>query len=229
MLVNAIALIADGRGKILLEELRAPPMTPSVRAALQKCVFESNPEADARVCEHWAEPGLLPAERVFGSNTFEVLALHAGTPEQPVNAIPPSAIARCQMRFVAGSNWNEFVPEIRKHLVAHGFGAITVEQRETPMPATRLEPDHPVVTWAARSVRETTGKEPTIIPNTGGSLPNDVFADIIGMPTIWVPHGHGGSSQHAPNEHILGSIAREGLEIMTGLFWDLGDEKQRPV
>ena len=54
-------------------------------------------------------------------------------------------------------------------------------------------------------------------------MPNDVWADMLGMPTIWVPHSYGGCSQHAPNEHGLGSLMREGLEIMGGLFWDLAE------
>ena len=29
-------------------------------------------------------------------------------------------------------------------------------------------------------------------------------------------------SQHAPNEHLLAPVARDGLRLMTGLFWDLG-------
>ncbi|MFX8071244.1 hypothetical protein ABTK88_19175, partial [Acinetobacter baumannii] len=55
---------------------------------------------------------------------------------------------------------------------------------------------------------------------------NDVFADILGLPTIWVPHSYPACSQHAPNEHLLGSVAREALQIMAGLFWDLGEEGQ---
>jgi len=38
-----------------------------------------------------------------------------------------------------------------------------------------------------------------------------------------VPHSYAGCSQHAPNEHLLAPIAREGLGLMAGLFWDLGD------
>ncbi len=30
--------------------------------------------------------------------------------------------------------------------------------------------------------------------------------------------------QHTPNEHLLAPLVREGLGIMTGLFWDLGEE-----
>ena len=61
-----------------------------------------------------------------------------------------------------------------------------------------------------------------VVPNLGGSLPNDVFASVIGVPTIWVPHSYASCSQHAPNEHLLAPIAREGLALMTGLFWDVG-------
>ena len=76
--------------------------------------------------------------------------------------------------------------------------------------------------WAAASVARTIGAAPAIMPNMGGSLPNEEFADVLGMPTIWVPHSYAGCSQHAPDEHLLKSTAREGLAIMAGLWWDLG-------
>ena len=92
------------------------------------------------------------------------------------------------------------------------------------MQATRLDPDNPWVKWAANSIKETTNKKPAILPNLGGGLPNDVFSEILGLPTLWVPHSYASCSQHAPNEHILPNIAREGLQIMAGLFWDIGSE-----
>jgi hypothetical protein len=73
------------------------------------------------------------------------------------------------------------------------------------------------------SIRKTTGKEAAVLPNIGGSLPNDVFSEMLGLPTIWVPHSYPGCSQHAPDEHILLSVTEEALGIMAGLFWDLGD------
>ena len=62
------------------------------------------------------------------------------------------------------------------------------------------------------------------MPNIGGSLPNECFADTLGLPTIWVPHSYAGCSQHAPDEHVLAPILREGLQMMTGLYWDLAEE-----
>jgi hypothetical protein len=95
--------------------------------------------------------------------------------------------------------------------------------RKSFMAATRLDPDHPWVRWAVQSVERSTGARPAVLPNLGGSLPNECFADVLGLPTIWVPHSYAGCSQHAPDEHALGTIMREGMQIMAGIFWDLGE------
>jgi hypothetical protein len=92
-----------------------------------------------------------------------------------------------------------------------------------------LSPEHPWVRWAAASIERTTGKKPAILPTLGGTLPNDAFAELLGLPTLWVPHSYPGCSQHAANEHLLASVAREGLEMMAGLFWDLGDPASAPA
>ena len=89
--------------------------------------------------------------------------------------------------------------------------------------ASRTDFDSPWVNWAANSIRQTTGKAPAILPNIGGSLPNGVFAEGLGLPTIWIPHSYPGCSQHAPDEHILLPVTEEALAIMAGLFWDLGE------
>ncbi len=91
--------------------------------------------------------------------------------------------------------------------------------------ASRTDFDSPWVDWAAESIRQTTGKAPAILPNFGGSLPNDVFSEGLGLPTIWVPHSYPGCSQHAPDEHILLTVTEEALAIMAGLFWDLGERR----
>ena len=82
--------------------------------------------------------------------------------------------------------------------------------------------DHPWAQWAVASLRHTHEADIAVIPNLGGSLPNEVFADVLGLPTIWVPHSYAGCSQHAPNEHILEATTHSAL-AMTGLWWDLGD------
>jgi len=221
ILAGAIASIVDARGRILVEALRPPPIPASVRRALAE--IEPGEPGGPAIDTAWGEPGLSPAERVFGWNALEVLAFRTGNPERPVNAIPARAFAHLQVRFVAGCDWRAFIPALRAHFDAHGFGCVEVRRADAePMAATRLDPAHPWVRFASTSIAKTTGFAPAILPNLGGALPNDCFADVLGLPTVWVPHSYPACSQHAPNEHLLARVAREGLQIMTGLFWDVG-------
>lgn len=91
-------------------------------------------------------------------------------------------------------------------------------------PATRLDPDDPWARWAVASLAATTGKTPALLPNLGGTVPNDAFSEVLGLPTIWVPHSYPACCQHGPDEHLLASVAREGAAVMAGLFWDLGEQ-----
>ncbi len=222
ILANAIASMVDRRGRILVEALRPPPIPAAVRAALAE--IEPGEPGGPEIDRGWGEPGLTPAERVFGWNALEVLAFRTGNPDHPVNAIPPRASAHLQVRFVAGCDHTTFIPALRAHLDQRGLAAVRVAAaRSEVMRATRLDPGHPWVQRVAASIERTTGARPAILPNLGGSLPNDCFAEALALPTVWIPHSYPACSQHAPDEHLLGSVAREGLAIMTGLFHDLGE------
>jgi hypothetical protein len=88
--------------------------------------------------------------------------------------------------------------------------------------------DSPWIDWLCRAIERSVNKPVTLLPNLAGSLPNDAFAEILGLPTLWVPHSYPACAQHAPNEHMLASVAREGLLLMSGLFWDLGEAASAP-
>lgn len=224
-LAHAIACIASARGEIRVPEWRPDSLTDAVRAAISDLRIDGGPGAPA-IDRDWGEPGLSSAERVYGWPSFEVLAFRTGDPDRPVNAIPPRANAVCQLRTVVGIDANDILPALRRHLDRNGFSMVQIApSRDPAMAATRLAPDHPWVQWAVDSIARTTGREPAILPNLGGSLPNDVFADVLGLPTIWVPHSYAGCSQHAPNEHLLAPLARDALRLMAGLWWDLGEDE----
>lgn len=222
-LANAIACLVDERGAIRVPALLPEALPQSVRKALASVKVGGGP-TDPEIDPDWGEPDLTPAERVFGWNTLEVLAFKTGNPEAPVNAIPGRATAHCQIRFVVGSDDAHFIEHIRAHLDEHGYDDVQVALSGVQFAATRLDPDDEWVRWGLASLQESTGKTPTLLPNLGGSLPNDVFSETLGLPTLWVPHSYPACSQHAPNEHILASVSRESLQLMAGLFWDLAEQ-----
>ena len=221
-LAHAIASIVSPTGQIRIHEWVPKELPLAVRRALADCEVDGG--ADGPEIEPWwGEPGLSPAERVFGWCSFEVLAYKTGNPVTPVNAIPPTAWARCQLRFVVGPDPQDFLPALRRHLDRQGFPMVKITStRDEMFCATRLDPDDAWVRWAADSIAHTSGKKTAVLPNLGGSLPNDIFTDVLGLRTIWVPHSYPGCSQHAPNEHLPPELLREALSVMTGLYWDLG-------
>jgi len=222
-LTHALGSIMDARGKILVRDwLPANGVPAEVRAVLQGCPVGGG-EGAATIDEDWGEPGLTAAEKIYGWNSFIVLAMTSGRPENPVNAVAPDARAHCQIRYTVDTDPATFEASLRRHLDAHGFKDVAIENAFIRMPASRTAPNHPWVRWAQESMQRSLGKRVQIIPNSSGGLPGDVFVDVLGVPLVWVPHSYNGCKQHGPDEHFLIAPAREGILAFAGMWWDLGE------
>jgi acetylornithine deacetylase/succinyl-diaminopimelate desuccinylase-like protein len=223
ILSHAIASVADAQGRIRVGAWLPPQGVPeAVRAALHGCPVGGGGEA-AAIDPDWGEPDLTPAEKIYGWTSFIVLAMVSGRPDNPVNAVAPSARAHCQIRYTADSDPAGFEAALRRHLDGNGFPAVRIDNAGIRMPASRTDPGHPWVRWAAASMQRTLGKRVQVIPNASGGLPGDVFIDFLGVPLVWIPHSYNGCRQHGPDEHLLLGPAREGLAAFAGLWWDLGE------
>ena len=122
-LAHAIACLVGPTGQIRVPELVPGEIPESVRSALADCVIDGGPDGPT-IEPWWGEPGLTTAERVFGWCSLEVLAYETGNPKTPVNAIPPRAWARLQLRFVVGVDPHAVLPAVRRHLDRHGFAMV---------------------------------------------------------------------------------------------------------
>ncbi len=221
-LAHGLATITDKRGRILVDDWLPKSVPKNVTATLRGLTLDAG---DAALVgpDDWGEPGLTPAEKVLGWTGFIVLAFITGRPENPVNGVQPDARARCQIRFTADVDEEDLLPALRRHLDREGFPQIEIRQAgHATFPAWRTDPDNPWVDKTLESMARTLGYRPNLIPNSSGGLPSAIFAHALDVPVIWIPHSYGGCRQHGPDEHLLASTTREALEIMTGLFWDLG-------
>lgn len=225
-LAGAIGTLVDGHGRIRVPELLPDSLPDSVREVLAP-VQVGQGKQDPDVAAGWADTSLSAAERLYGWNTLEVLAMNSADVNVPVNAIPGQARAVLQLRFVVGTNTGKIESAIRQALDEAGYSMVQLSMGQC-FAASRIEPENPWVQWASNSLEETTGQPTTILPNIGGSLPNAVFESTLGLPTLWIPHSYPGCQQHGPNEHALESVLREGLQMMCGLFHDLGTRQDVP-
>ena len=237
VLAHALATICDRRGKILLRDwLPANGIPAGVRGVLAGCPVGGRGEAEGggpkgggpegggpEIDPGWGEPGLSAAEKIYGWNGFIVLAMTSGEPNNPVNAVAPDARAHCQIRYTVDTDPAGFAPALRRHLDEHGFAEVAVENAGVRMNASRTDPGHPWVRWAAGSLERSLGRAVQVIPNSSGGLPGDVFQDLLDVALVWIPHSYNGCAQHGPDEHLLIGPARQGIAAMAGLWWDLGE------
>lgn len=224
ILAHAIAAIITRDGRILVPGWRPASVPDAVTRASRAVVIDDAPGA-LRPDEGWGEPGLGRPEKIYAWSSAIVLAMISGQPEAPVPAVPGFAKARIQLRHTVDIAAADVVPSLRAHLDAAGFAdveVLPVVERDM-FPPSRTDPDDPWVTLVADSMARTVGLPPNIIPNIGASGPSEFFRETLGVPIIWIPHSYGGCGQHGPDEHGLVPLFREGLAIMAGVFWDVGE------
>ncbi len=224
VLAHAIAAIISPDGRILVPGWTPATVPDAVRRAARAVVSERMegapvPEPD------WGEPGLTNAERIYAWSSAIVLASISGQPESPVNAVAGEARARIQLRHTVDVDGGAVVPALRAHLDAHGFHEVVVvpvTERDMFV-ASRTDPEDPWVATVVGSFARTSGTTPNVIPTIGASGPSEFFREVLGTPVMWIPHSYGGCGQHGPDEHGLGTLFREGLGLMAGLWWDIGE------
>lgn len=222
ILAHALASITTPRGRILIDDWLPKSVPEKVTQALRDIVVDPS-DPSLIMPDDWGEAGLSRAEKMYGWTSFIVLAYMTGAPEKPINGVQPEAYARCQIRYTVDADEDRFIPALREHLDRNGFQQVRIENLpQNRFPAWRTDPDNPWVERVLASVTETRGTRPTLMPNSSGGLPSEIFARHLGCPVIWIPHSYGGCKQHGPDEHVLQPLMEQGLGIMAGLFWDIG-------
>ena len=220
-LSHALSVIADRNGKILIKNWIPTSLTAEVRDRLKS--LPATISETLEIDKTWGEPNLSPNEKLFGWNSFSILALKSGDIDVPVNAIQPSAKALCQLRFVVGTDTNTVISSLRDHLDQHGFKDIKIiTENGINFEASRTNLNNIWLGKVEQILEEFHGDKIHVIPNLAGSLPNNCFTDILNIPTIWIPHSYKECSQHAPNEHVPIKLFRDALLLMTNLYWNLG-------
>jgi len=223
LMAHALAAIVSQDGRILVPGWTPAQIPNSVRDACARVVVEDLPGTPVPE-PWWGEPGLTRPERIYMWTSVIVLASVSGQPEAPVNAVAGTARARIQIRHTVDVPAETLVPNLRAHLDAHGLQLVKIEpvvERDMFL-ASRTDPDNPWVQRVVRSMARTAGRQPNVIPTSSASGPSEFFKAELGVPVMWIPHSYGGCGQHGPDEHGLGTLFRDGLGLMAGVFWDLG-------
>jgi acetylornithine deacetylase/succinyl-diaminopimelate desuccinylase-like protein len=137
--------------------------------------------------------------------------------------IPSKAECRIDIRLVVDQRTDDIFRKVKAHVakidpriqvLPRGFGT---------MEATRTAPDHPAVAPIAAAVKHVRGVDPVINLCAGGSLPNSVWPEVLGVAHLSVPYANADENNHSPNENMSLDRFYDGIHVSAEVFKRLGE------
>lgn len=215
-LVQALASLRGPGGRV-----RIPGFYDAVRAPTEAQVEAMAQQTDME--QQWRQAyqvdefldglsGLPLRERLAFEPTCNIAGLFSGYTEEGVKTVlPAQASAKMDFRLVPDQDPDDILAKLRAHLADEGYGQIRVTKLGGAEPVvTPIE--HPFV-QRIRTISEAfAGRQPSINPLIGGTLPLlGALRRFVGVPGLSAPGNpiYWGSGAHAPNEHVrLGDLSR---------------------
>jgi acetylornithine deacetylase/succinyl-diaminopimelate desuccinylase-like protein len=177
------------------------PPTPKQESALREIPFDR----DSFLAEHGLDESPISDSvdyysRLTFEPTFNIAGLVSGyTGEGMKTIIPSRAVAKIDFRLVPDQDPEE-VFEAFARAVAERNPRAEVRRLGATAPSF-TDPSLSVSETVIRAVRDSRGTEP-VVSSLGGTLPDYVFTQILGVPSMIVPYANHDEQNHAPNENL---------------------------
>jgi acetylornithine deacetylase/succinyl-diaminopimelate desuccinylase-like protein len=136
--------------------------------------------------------------------------------------IPSVARAKLDVRLVMDQTPDEIEAKIRRHLTRAGFADVEL-RRHGAMAPSRTPVDHPFGRAVIRAVTQAWGRRPVVLPNLGGSIPDWLFTQVLGVPSVWVPYAPHDEANHAPNESTTIEGFVNGIRSTAAALFELAE------
>jgi acetylornithine deacetylase/succinyl-diaminopimelate desuccinylase-like protein len=154
-------------------------------------------------------------ERLMLRPAFNVSGFASGyTGAGQKSIIYKEALAKADVRLVGGQDPAKVLKAIQDFARDRGYHGIEIRGIKAT-PASRTPLDHPMVPLVKDAVTKGFGRAPLVVPSLGGTTPDYVFTEMLGLPSIVVPLAPYDENNHAPNESTKVSLYLAG--IRTGL------------
>ncbi|MDQ6765411.1 MAG: M20/M25/M40 family metallo-hydrolase, partial [Verrucomicrobiota bacterium] len=158
---------------------------------------------------------------------------HVG--QQASNTIATEARASIDFRLVPDLTPDSIRPLVEQHLRARGYTIVQDEpdaatrpahpklvrvQWGSGYPSARTPLDLPLSREVAR-IMSATGRDPVLLPTSGGSIPMYLFQQPNNTPVIGLPIANHDDNQHAADENMRLQNLWDGIEVFAALFAEL--------
>ena len=202
-LVRALNTMIDAENQVLIEGFYDNVLepTPGARAAMDALPVNVE-EAIGRIgLSEMVPPADLPyADRVMARPTLNLAGFSGGYGGPGSKTIIPStAVAKIDMRLVPNQTPDEIWDKLEAHLAVHAPD-VEVVRLDGGMLPSYTPVEHPLAEVVRQAVEQGFGSRPIDVPLAGGSLPDAVWTQTLGLPSFLVSYGDPPQANHSPNE-----------------------------
>jgi acetylornithine deacetylase/succinyl-diaminopimelate desuccinylase-like protein len=227
-LVELLGTMRDAHGYVAIpgfyDDVRPP--TPAVEAAMASIPLDERAALATVGLEQLPPPHDLGYfQRLMTHPTLNIAGFTSGYGGPGTKTVIPSAATvKMDMRLVPDQRTDDIFAKFEAH-VARQSSEVEVLRLGSMEPSyTPLE--HPFGSVVRQAVTTGFGTPPIDVPLLGGSLPDAVFTQILGLPSFLVPYANADERNHAPNENIQLSRFFAGIRTAATLFADLAGAGQ---
>lgn len=224
MLIDLLKTMRDEQGRVLIEgfydNIRQPTAyeldlfrkLPFDRKELIEQIGYADIEEDAETFYR-----LLSLEP-----TFNICGFHSGYGgEGSKTIIPAKASVKMDIRLVIDQDPDDIFQKLCTHVKKH---APTVEVlHQGDMRPSRTSAELEIVKVVVEAVRDAYSIDPLLVPGVGGSLPDYVWTQILGVPSVMVPYANADEANHAPNENMEVELFYKGISCTCHVLHRLGE------
>lgn len=224
-LVHLLSTMKNADGHITIEGFyeNVLPLTDEERAALELLPLDE--EAVRRDLDLQRFDAPLARgyyERLAAWPTLTINGLHGGyAGPGSKTVLPHEAVAKCDIRLVAAQTVEEIFSQVEAHV--RKFAPEVEFIRQGGMEPSKTPLSTPLVPRLSRAIHAVEGQPPLLIPALGGSLPDYVFTQILGAPSLIVPYANADEANHAPNENMEVERFYNGIKIGAAMLSYVGE------
>jgi acetylornithine deacetylase/succinyl-diaminopimelate desuccinylase-like protein len=225
-LVQALASLWDRRGRVAVKGFydRVRPPSPADRRVLRATPVDLRAlRKDLGVPPVTGQSASGYYRRLLLEPNLNLAGLTSGYQGPGSKTIIPSvARAKLDVRLVMDQTPDEIEAKIRRHLTRAGFADVEL-RRHGAMAPSRTPVDHPFGRAVIRAVTQAWGRRPVVLPNLGGSIPDWLFTQVLGVPSVWVPYAPHDEANHAPNESTTIEGFVNGIRSTAAALFELAE------
>lgn len=154
--------------------------------------------------------------------TFNIAGFHSGYDGEGAKTIIPSvAKVKIDFRLVVEQDPEDIFNKLVEHV--NKFAPEVEVKRYGSMKPSRTPSDLNEVKIVKKAVEKSYKQKPILQPSLGGSLPDYVWTEILGVPSVIVPYANYDEANHSPNENLNVDNFFDGILCTCHVIKELGN------